>query len=398
MKVIECLKKANKLNVITAYEKIFPYEEYDWLRSRNLKNIFNRNTYLSFVFDDIINKYNVLYDDIMFNPKNLIFVIELESENIEDKSTNFYFANLNIETLKKPFSIEDLDNKCYSFSTNERKNEELLNYKIAKTSIEKYGIDICACVILFNLISFGYTKHDIERIEKDISNSIEKGRKDIENGNFITQEEMEMHLNSWREEIYKEANVYEKSLLEAEDLKEDYLKDISKKFRKEKSKKNKDIIIDFIEQELNIVNTNNEKRNDMNNVFNIICDKFNNIEYDDLYKTISANLKFLKDNNIVIAYGMSDDLLEFEGAFVEEYSAFYGTKIYVDLDKKCFQQKEEITNFDNIVDFPYFINALWCKNDIPWTIETNIPHKKFNIIDDGEIFSKGIIFLLKNDF
>ena len=394
MKVIECLQKSNKINVITTYEKLFPYEEYDWLQSRNLNNIYKRNNYLSFVYDDILNKYGSCF--LNTETQNVLFIIEQESTNLEDKTTEFFFANLNIQNLKIPFNMKDFDNRSFCFTTNLNKNKELLNYEVSQVSIDEYGIDICATVILFHLIAFGYRENDIERIEKNIEEKIKKGMEDIEKGNFITEEEMKSSLDSLREEIYKEANAYEKALIDADDLKDNYLEVYKEKYRKEKSNKNIDFIKEFIEIELKYRMDKNMENKEKNLLLEEFTKKLNNVEYEDLYRVIKENTKFAKENNIVIVYGISDDLLEMEGAFFEEYSAFDGTKIYADLEKGLFVQEDDIKELENKTknDFPYYLNAFWCKNEIPWTIETNIPHKTFDILEDKEIFSRGIVFFL----
>lgn len=48
------------------------------------------------------------------------------------------------------------------------------------------------------------------------------------------------------------------------------------------------------------------------------------------------------------------------------------------------------------------IKALWCKEAdaygmvIPWTYETNIPHETFDVIRDGRVYCKGIVFSIDN--
>ena len=110
-------------------------------------------------------------------------------------------------------------------------------------------------------------------------------------------------------------------------------------------------------------------------------------------------LMLAKDNNIVIVYGASDDLMEFRGAVSAELDAYEGTTIYMtrggfvpepdcdcDWAKEWFAEKKK-----NAVA----IHALWCKaEDYSWTYETDIPHETFNIYDDGEPYCRGIVFCL----
>ena len=43
------------------------------------------------------------------------------------------------------------------------------------------------------------------------------------------------------------------------------------------------------------------------------------------------------------------------------------------------------------------IKAVWCAPGKPaWSYETDIPHEKFNIYEDGELFCEGIVFSLED--
>lgn len=106
-----------------------------------------------------------------------------------------------------------------------------------------------------------------------------------------------------------------------------------------------------------------------------------------------------KDNGLVIVFGASDNLMEFRGAIDEELGAWDGTKVKLNADGLL------LTECDND-DCPYFaklilestflIEALWCNGDIQWTYKTNIPHETFDIMEDGEVYCRGIVFLLKD--
>ena len=39
MTILELFRNTNKYNLVVDFEKLFPYEEYDWLKSRNIPNI-----------------------------------------------------------------------------------------------------------------------------------------------------------------------------------------------------------------------------------------------------------------------------------------------------------------------------------------------------------------------
>lgn len=101
--------------------------------------------------------------------------------------------------------------------------------------------------------------------------------------------------------------------------------------------------------------------------------------------------KEAKEKGIVIVYGCSDDLVEFDGAYEEEAGVFDGGIITFD-DNGTSDDGQEHKNK---------LIAYWCgmldgekKHDyeFTWEYETNIPHETFRMYDDGEPYCKGIVF------
>ena len=100
-----------------------------------------------------------------------------------------------------------------------------------------------------------------------------------------------------------------------------------------------------------------------------------------------------KENGIVIVYGASDDLMEFDGAIYEELGAYEGTIAYLD-------ENGLIENTCDDEDCPYFkeklknskhkIEALWCdeNNDWTWSYKTDIPHETFEILGYEEKYCR----------
>lgn len=121
-------------------------------------------------------------------------------------------------------------------------------------------------------------------------------------------------------------------------------------------------------------------------------------------KEISRNeAKQAKADGLVVVYGASDDLVEFDGAIEDEIEAYGGTSILI-ADGKIFNDSA----CDS--DCEYFqaartaaktrgdsIEAFWCE-DKPycWTFVTHIPHAVFDIFEGKEKFCRGIVFNLKN--
>lgn len=118
----------------------------------------------------------------------------------------------------------------------------------------------------------------------------------------------------------------------------------------------------------------------------------NGMEYGNLSKDI---VNAAKCSNIVICYGASDDLVEFAGAFDDEE---YGPgKVYLSdvglLEVKC--GCEDCPHEKIRRENSPFIKAIWNDGESEgpaWTYETSIPHETFNIMEDGEVWCRGIVF------
>lgn len=112
-------------------------------------------------------------------------------------------------------------------------------------------------------------------------------------------------------------------------------------------------------------------------------------------KELSAQAK---ESGLVIIYGSSDDLMEFEGAIYEEIGAWEGTTAY--LTKNGLLQNEcpdsDCPYFERTKEKAATIKALWCgEGEYSWTYETAIPHETFEVLEDGEPpYCRGIVFAL----
>jgi hypothetical protein len=106
-------------------------------------------------------------------------------------------------------------------------------------------------------------------------------------------------------------------------------------------------------------------------------------------------VKYCKDNGIVVVFGCSDDLMEFRGAIYDEFDCYGGGTCYLTKDglfeddcdcKYARQSKEKCKS----------IKGLWCKGKYSWQYETDIPHETFDIMEDDDFYCKGIIFYKKD--
>lgn len=134
----------------------------------------------------------------------------------------------------------------------------------------------------------------------------------------------------------------------------------------------------------------------------IIAQKLHGMEYPlCVPKAVAAEAKAA---GIVIVYGASDDLMEFDGAIRDEIGANDGVVALVD-------SKGPLPSWDSVKDEgeeaaadymarkPHVreIEAIWCPKDMPetsWAYKTDIPHATFDIMEDGEIYCRGIVFEL----
>lgn len=112
-----------------------------------------------------------------------------------------------------------------------------------------------------------------------------------------------------------------------------------------------------------------------------------------------------KAAGLVVVYGASDDLMEFAGALYDEVGVHGGGMALVDAKDVLDRDQIEDDDDEAIAEFvarsktAQSIEALW--NDsvsdasVPaWTYMTDIPHATFDVMDDGELYCRGIVFAL----
>lgn len=108
-----------------------------------------------------------------------------------------------------------------------------------------------------------------------------------------------------------------------------------------------------------------------------------------------------KAAGLVIVYGASDDLMEFQGAIGGELTAMGGRIVLVDADGLLPDNADDIEADEDRARYYYrkgkakTIDALWCKEpDYSWTYHTAIPHETFEVVEDGQPYCRGIVFAL----
>ena len=108
--------------------------------------------------------------------------------------------------------------------------------------------------------------------------------------------------------------------------------------------------------------------------------------------------KEARGNNLVVVFGASDDLMEFRGAIDDETGAYDGVTVSIDknglLENKC--DDDQCPYFADRKGAAAKIKAIWCPHgkDLSWEYYTDIPHATFDVMEDGELYCRGIIFSL----
>lgn len=113
-----------------------------------------------------------------------------------------------------------------------------------------------------------------------------------------------------------------------------------------------------------------------------------------------------KRDGLVIVYGASDDLMEFEGAIYDEVGAPGVIRVCGDGLLNPWPKDRGEEPMDEEDAQRYFrrkaagfkeVEAVWCPEGMPntsWLIKTDIPHATFDLIEDGDVFCRGIVFAL----
>lgn len=126
-----------------------------------------------------------------------------------------------------------------------------------------------------------------------------------------------------------------------------------------------------------------------------------------------AEIKLAKDNNLLIVFGVSDDLMQFCGILNERYDAFGGREVFLhkNTDEEiailsCYDAQKIQRSLGDKIPFNLYaliIGQQWQPKEIncAWIIYCNAPHAIFDIydIDDNngkDLFCRGMV-LEKND-
>lgn len=107
-----------------------------------------------------------------------------------------------------------------------------------------------------------------------------------------------------------------------------------------------------------------------------------------------------KKENIVVVFGASDDLIEFRGAIYDE--AWVSDNEPVFFTRAGFPLNRCVCD-----DSPYFaemlgkdmssITPIWSGSEVDadWAYDTEIPHETFDIMEDGRIYCRALVFSIE---
>jgi len=104
-----------------------------------------------------------------------------------------------------------------------------------------------------------------------------------------------------------------------------------------------------------------------------------------------------KSAGLLVIFGVSDDLMEFQGVENDEFGCYDGGTALIDA-KGLLPDRESIEDDDVLRDFfvrqplAKQIEALWAAEPgYSWTYKTDVPHATFEIIEDGAPYCRGIV-------
>lgn len=104
-----------------------------------------------------------------------------------------------------------------------------------------------------------------------------------------------------------------------------------------------------------------------------------------------------KEDNLVVIFGASDDLMCICGAENDELGAYDGSGLVFFDDKGVLRndcEEEDCPYFLEKTEKAFRIDGLWNKDGYSWVYKTEIPHATFEIMEDGEKYCRGIVFCL----
>ena len=108
-----------------------------------------------------------------------------------------------------------------------------------------------------------------------------------------------------------------------------------------------------------------------------------------------------KAAGLLVVFGASDDLTEFRGVINDEAGAYEGAEHLIVRGADGFELFEEPDCHCRYSDAAaeaakasgLLVEAIWCAEDDgpSWTFKTSLPHATFDVMEDGEVYCRGIV-------
>lgn len=108
----------------------------------------------------------------------------------------------------------------------------------------------------------------------------------------------------------------------------------------------------------------------------------------------------MKAAGLVAVFGGSDDLVELRGAIYDEVGAYEGTTFHVSGRGLVKNECDEGDQCPNWRQHGMPIEAIWAPDGesggVSWAYKTDIPAVTFEVMEDGEVYCRGIVFRLED--
>ncbi len=108
-----------------------------------------------------------------------------------------------------------------------------------------------------------------------------------------------------------------------------------------------------------------------------------------------ALFQAMASSRLVAVFGGSDDIVYFAGASDEELGARNGSVYHVGpeglMTNPCV---DGCPYHAKLLEGAVTITAVWYRDGISWQYETAIPHVTFDVMEDDDLYCRGIVFSL----
>jgi hypothetical protein len=109
-----------------------------------------------------------------------------------------------------------------------------------------------------------------------------------------------------------------------------------------------------------------------------------------------------KAAGLLIVYGASDDLMEFDGAFRDELGCYEGGTALIDAEGLLDRSQVDDDDDEAICAFVLrkraarSIEAIWNQDGYSWIYQTDIPHATFEVMEDDETYCRGLVIAMQD--